>query len=50
MVEVPRRTAMSFRSDADTPEDAAAEVLALLQQAARGPRFVWQEAQRPGRE
>ncbi|MGH7002719.1 MAG: tetratricopeptide repeat protein [Alphaproteobacteria bacterium] len=41
--------AMSFRSDADTPEDAAAEVLDLLQQAERGPRFVWQEARRPDR-
>lgn len=48
--EARRRPAMSFRSDADTPEEAAAEVLALLEQAARGPRFVWQQAQRPGRE
>ena len=39
--------AMSFRSDAETPEEAAAEVLGLLQQAERGPRFVWQEARRP---
>jgi len=51
--ETPRRTqvavAMSFRSDADSPEDSAAEVLDLLQQAERGPRFVWQEARRPDR-
>jgi Flp pilus assembly protein TadD len=39
--------AMSFRSDAATPEDAAAEVIDLLAQAERGPRFVWQEARRP---
>jgi len=45
---VPTQTAsMSFRSVADSPEDAAAEVLDLLQQAERGPRFVWQEARRP---
>jgi tetratricopeptide (TPR) repeat protein len=50
IAEVRRRPAMSFRSDADTPDEAAAEVLALLEQAARGPRFVWQEAQRPVRE
>jgi hypothetical protein len=41
--------AMSFKSGADTPEDAAAEALDLLAQAERGPRFVWQEARRPGR-
>lgn len=47
-IEAQRRPAMSFRSDAATPEEAAAEVLALLEQAARGPRFVWEQAQRPG--
>jgi tetratricopeptide (TPR) repeat protein len=40
------RPAMSFRSSASTPEEAADEVLNLLELAARGPRFVWQEAQR----
>jgi Flp pilus assembly protein TadD len=39
--------AMSFKSTADTPEEEAAEVLALLAQAERGPRFVWQMARRP---
>lgn len=43
----PRTPAMSFRSSADTPEDAADEVIALLAQAERGPRFVWQLARRP---
>ncbi len=43
----PDAPAMSFKSMADTPEDAAAEVLELLAQAERGPRFVWQEARRP---
>jgi hypothetical protein len=38
---------MSFKSDADTPEEAASEVIALLAQAERGPRFVWQLARRP---
>lgn len=42
-----RKPAMSFKSSADTPEDAAAEVLELLAQAERGPRFIWQEARRP---
>lgn len=41
--------AMSFKTDTDSAEDAAAEVLDLLQQAERGPRFVWQEARRPER-
>ena len=45
--ETRRPGAMNFRSDADTPEDAAAEVLDLLAAAERGPRFVWQEARRP---
>lgn len=39
--------AMSFKSTADTPDEEAAEVLALLEQAERGPRFVWQMARRP---
>lgn len=39
--------ALSTPSGADTPDAAAAEVLDLLQQAERGPRFVWQEARRP---
>jgi Flp pilus assembly protein TadD len=39
--------AMSFKSTADTPEEEAAEVLELLAQAERGPRFVWQMARRP---
>ena len=43
----PRTRAMSYKSNADTPEDAAAEVIELLAQAERGPRFVWQEARRP---
>jgi Flp pilus assembly protein TadD len=38
---------MSFKSDADTPDEAATEVIALLAQAERGPRFVWQLARRP---
>lgn len=45
--EAPRAPAMSFKSTADTPEEEAAEVLALLAQAERGPRFVWQMARRP---
>lgn len=45
----PRRRMMSFASKADTAEDAAAEVIDLLAQAERGPRFVWQEARRPDR-
>jgi Flp pilus assembly protein TadD len=45
--EAPRTPAMSFKSDADTPEEAASEVIALLAQAERGPRFVWQLARRP---
>jgi Flp pilus assembly protein TadD len=45
--EKPRTPAMSFRSSADTPEDTADEVIALLAQAERGPRFVWQLARRP---
>jgi len=45
----PRTAAMSYKSSADTPEDDAAEVLELLAQAERGPRFVWQEARRPDR-
>jgi Flp pilus assembly protein TadD len=44
---VPAAPAMSFKSAADTPEEEAAEVLALLAQAERGPRFVWQMARRP---
>lgn len=47
--ETRRPGAMNFRSDADTPEDAAAEVLDLLAAAERGPRFVWQEALRPNK-
>jgi Flp pilus assembly protein TadD len=43
----PSGPAMSFKSDADTPEEKAAEVLELLAQAERGPRFVWQMARRP---
>ena len=39
--------AMSFKSIAGTPEEEAAEVLELLAQAERGPRFVWQMARRP---
>jgi Flp pilus assembly protein TadD len=45
--ERPSTPAMSFRSSADTPEGAADEVIALLAQAERGPRFVWQLARRP---
>lgn len=43
----PKSPAMSFKSTADTPEEEAAEVLELLAQAERGPRFVWQMARRP---
>jgi Flp pilus assembly protein TadD len=43
----PAAPLMSFKSTADTPEEEAAEVLALLAQAERGPRFVWQMARRP---
>lgn len=43
----PAAPAMSFKGTADTPEEEAAEVLALLEQAERGPRFVWQMARRP---
>jgi hypothetical protein len=43
----PRALAMSYKGDADTPDAAAAEVLELLAQAERGPRFVWQMARRP---
>ena len=43
----PKGPAMSFKSTADTPEEEAAEVLELLAQAERGPRFVWQMARRP---
>ena len=50
MAEVPRGPAMSFKSAADTPEEAADEVIALLAQAERGPRFVWQLARRPDAE
>lgn len=45
--QAPAAPAMSFKSTADTPEEEAAEVLALLEQAERGPRFVWQMARRP---
>jgi hypothetical protein len=38
---------MSRASNADTPDADATEVLELLAQAERGPRFVWQEARRP---
>src|SRR5690606_21008607 len=41
------RRVLAFRTDADSPEDAAREVLDLLEQAERGPRFVWQSAFRP---
>lgn len=40
-------TAHAVHSNPDSPDTAAAEVLDLLQQAERGPRFVWQEARRP---
>jgi Flp pilus assembly protein TadD len=43
----PKMLAMSVKTAADTPEDEAAEVLELLAQAERGPRFVWQMARRP---
>jgi hypothetical protein len=43
----PKAAAMSLKSTADTPEEEAAEVLELLAQAERGPRFVWQMARRP---
>lgn len=43
----PSMTAMSFKSSIDSPDQEAAEVLALLAQAERGPRFVWQMARRP---
>jgi Flp pilus assembly protein TadD len=43
----PKTAAMSFKSTTDTPEEEAAEVLELLAQAERGPRFVWQMARRP---
>jgi len=42
-----RGPAMSRMSNADTPDADATEVLELLAQAERGPRFVWQEARRP---
>ncbi len=45
--QTPAIPAMSFKSTADTPDEEAAEVLALLEQAERGPRFVWQMARRP---
>jgi Flp pilus assembly protein TadD len=43
----PKMLAMSLKTTADTPEEEAAEVLELLAQAERGPRFVWQMARRP---
>jgi Flp pilus assembly protein TadD len=43
--EPPSGNQLTVRFNA-TPEDAADEVLRLLAQAERGPRFVWQEAQR----
>lgn len=47
VVQAAAAPSMSLKSTADTPEEQATEVLELLAQAERGPRFVWQMARRP---
>ncbi|MCW5770804.1 MAG: tetratricopeptide repeat protein [Rhodospirillaceae bacterium] len=44
-----RHRMMSLAERPESTDDAAAEVIDLLAQAERGPRFVWQEASRPNK-